>query len=31
VRTIVTADHGAEDLEQAIRAFGRIGERLQLL
>jgi glycine C-acetyltransferase len=31
VRTIVTADHRPEDLEQAIRAFGRVGHRLQLL
>jgi hypothetical protein len=31
VRTIVTADHSPEDLEQAIRAFGRVGERLGLL
>jgi glycine C-acetyltransferase len=31
VRTIVTADHRPEDLEQAIRAFGRVGHQLQLL
>jgi glycine C-acetyltransferase len=31
VRTIVTADHKREDLEQAIGAFGRVGRRLGLL
>jgi glycine C-acetyltransferase len=31
VRTIVTADHKREDLEQAVRAFGRVGRRLGLL
>jgi glycine C-acetyltransferase len=31
VRTIVTADHVREDLDQAIRAFGRVGRRLGLL
>ena len=31
VRTIVTADHRSEDLEQAIRAFARVGGRLRLI
>jgi glycine C-acetyltransferase len=31
VRTIVTADHAREDLEQAVHAFGRVGDRLGML
>ena len=31
VRTIVTADHDREDLEQAVHAFGRVGDRLGML
>jgi glycine C-acetyltransferase len=31
VRTIVTADHTAEDLDEALAVFGRIGEELALL
>jgi hypothetical protein len=31
VRTIVTADHDREDLEQAVYAFGRVGDRLGML
>jgi glycine C-acetyltransferase len=31
VRTIVTADHTPEDLEQAVDAFERVGRKLSLI
>jgi glycine C-acetyltransferase len=31
VRTIVTADHTADDLREALAAFGRVGKELRLV
>jgi glycine C-acetyltransferase len=31
VRTIVTADHTPQDLEQALDAFERVGRKLSLI
>jgi glycine C-acetyltransferase len=31
VRTIVTADHTADDLSEALAAFERVGKELRLL
>jgi glycine C-acetyltransferase len=31
VRTIVTADHGADDLSEALAVFGRVGRELKLV
>ncbi|MFN2545410.1 MAG: glycine C-acetyltransferase [Actinomycetota bacterium] len=31
VRTIVTADHGEEDLKEALEAFERVGRKLELI
>jgi glycine C-acetyltransferase len=31
VRTIVTADHGEDDLSEALAVFGRVGRELELV
>jgi glycine C-acetyltransferase len=31
VRTIVTADHGEDDLAEALDAFARVGKKLALI